>query len=77
MPTYTFTRKSTGEEWTINISLAEREELLKDPDIEQSLCTPAFGDSARMGLRKPDMWFRDKLRQIKKHNPRSNINTFD
>lgn len=42
--------------------------------------SPAIGDSIRLGLRKPDSAFRDRLKEIKKHHSRgltdSTVNTF-
>jgi hypothetical protein len=77
MPTYTFRRKSTGEEWTTNIKISERDELVADPDIEQLIVSaPILSDSARMGLAKPSDHFRDRLKEIKRKHWKSNINTW-
>jgi hypothetical protein len=35
MPVYTFKNNKTGEEWTEIMNMSEREEVLKDKDIEQ------------------------------------------
>lgn len=75
MPTYTFKRKSTGEEWTEFMTMSAREELLKDADVTQLIVSaPVLGYNVVTG--KPSDAFRDKLREIKKSNPRSTINTF-
>ena len=63
------------------MSMAEREEYLKaNPHIQQQLAAPALGDPIRLGLRKPDNGFRDRLKEIKKQHSRgltrSSINTF-
>lgn len=77
MPTYTFTRKSTGETWTTFCTIAERDVFVADDDIEQSICAPAFGDSSRMGVgRKPDGWLRDKFKALNKHHRGANLNTW-
>lgn len=74
MPSYTFKNLDSGEIFESNLSLSEREELLKDPNIEQMI-TSAPGLISGVSL-KPDSGFRDVLKKIKKNNIRSNINTF-
>lgn len=78
MPTYSFRNRVTGEVSEVLATLAEREAILSDPDIEQMPCSPAL-HSGR-GMRKPDREFRDRLQQIKDINSRgftkSTINTF-
>ncbi len=82
MPTYSFKNLNTGEEWTTIMSMSEREEYLKaNPEIQQQLiAAPALGDSIRLGLKKPDNAFRDRLKEIKKAHSKgitkSSINTF-
>lgn len=82
MPSYTFLNTDSGEVFTTIMSIAEREEYLKaNPHIQQQLISaPALGDSIRLGLKKPDNGFRDRLKEIKKHHSRglsrSTINTF-
>ena len=82
MPSYTFLNTESGEMFTTIMSIAEREEYLKaNPHIQQQLISaPALGDSIRLGLKKPDNGFRDRLKEIKKHHSRgitrSTINTF-
>ena len=82
MPTYTFLNTDSGETFTTIMSIAEREEYLKaNPHIQQQLISaPALGDSIRLGLKKPDNGFRDRLKEIKKQHSkginRSTINTF-
>ena len=82
MPSYTFLNTESGEMVTTIMSIAEREEYLKaNPHIQQQLISaPALGDSIRLGLKKPDNGFRDRLKEIKKHHSRgitrSTINTF-
>ena len=82
MPSYSFKNLNTGEEWTTVMSISEREEFLREnPHVQQQLiAAPALGDSIRMGLRKPDNGFRDRLKEIKKAHSKgitkSSINTF-
>lgn len=82
MPSYTFLNTTSGEVFTTIMSIAEREEYLKDnPHIQQQLISaPSIGDSIRLGLKKPDNGFRDRLREIKKAHSRglsrSTVNTF-
>lgn len=82
MPTYLFKDLNTGEEQELFMSITERGEYLaSNPHITQLVHgAPALGDSIRLGLRKPDDGFRDRLKEIKKHHSRgmtkSSINTF-
>ena len=82
MPTYTFLNTESGEVFTTIMSIAEREDYLKaNPHIQQQLISaPALGDSIRLGLKKPDNGFRDRLKEIKKAHSRgitrSTVNTF-
>lgn len=82
MPSYTFKNLNTGEEFTTVMSMSEREEYLKNnPHMQQVIhSAPALGDSIRMGLKKPDDGFRDRLREIKKAHSRgftkATVNTF-
>lgn len=73
MPTYTFRRLSTGEEWTDFLSISSRDELVKDPDIEQVPVAPAIISGVAV---KPDNGFRDVLKKVKSSHWGSNINTF-
>ena len=82
MPSYTFLNTDSGETFTTIMSIAEREDYLKaNPHIQQQLISaPALGDSIRLGLKKPDNGFRDRLKEIKKAHSkgftRSTVNTF-
>jgi hypothetical protein len=68
MPSYTFKNVETDEVSTVMMSISEREEFLKtNPHMQQVIhSAPALGDSIRLGVRKPDEAFRDRLREIKK-----------
>lgn len=82
MPTYLFKDLNTGEEQELFMSITERDEYLaNNPHITQLVHgAPSLGDPIRLGLKKPDDGFRDRLKEIKKHHSRgmsrSSINTF-
>lgn len=74
MPTYTFRRKSTGEEWDEFCSFSEHDTMLQDPDIEQVPCAPAIVGG--VGGMKTDSGFNDILKNIKKRSGKNNtVNT--
>lgn len=81
MPNYTFLNTETGESTTVYMSMDERDQFVKNnPHMQQQIhSAPALGDSIRLGLRKPDDGFRDRLREIKKAHSKgftkSTINT--
>jgi len=78
MPIYEFKNKKTKKIHEEFFSWSEREAYLKaNPNMEPVMAQTNVGDPIRMGHVKPSGWFRDKLKSIKKHNPGSNINTFD
>jgi hypothetical protein len=78
MPFYNIRNKPTGHEWQELCSWSELQQLLeKFPEFELLPSRPNFGDPIRMGITKPPESFRDLLRNMKKHKPRSRINTFD
>ena len=82
MPSYTFKDLNTEEELTMIMSMSEREEYVKsNPHMQQVIhSAPALGDPIRLGLKKPDNGFRDRLKEIKKAHSRgltkSTIQTF-
>jgi hypothetical protein len=82
MPTYTFLNTTNGESFTEIMSMSEREEYLaSNPHIQQQIVSaPSLGDSIRLGLKKPENGFRDRLREIKKAHSRgltkSTVNVF-
>lgn len=82
MPIYTFLDTETGDVFEETMSMSERENFLKkNKHIQQQIVSaPAIGDSIRIGLKKPDDAFRDRLREIKKTHSRgltkASINTF-
>ena len=82
MPSYLFLNTNTNEEFEDFMSISAMEEYLaSNPHIQPLMNgAPAIGDSIRLGLRKPDDAFRDRLREIKKAHSKglskANINTF-
>jgi len=82
LPTYLLKNINTNEEHELFMGISEKEDFLKaNPQFIQLLNgAPSIGDSIRLGLRKPDDAFRDRLREIKKNAQkgisRSTINTF-
>ena len=82
MPTYLFLNTDTNQEFVEFMTISEMEEYLaSNPHIQPLMNgAPSIGDSIRLGLRKPDNAFRDRLREIKKAHSKglskSTINTF-
>jgi hypothetical protein len=81
MPIYSFRNKETGEETEEIMSMSSLNKFIKDNShLEFIVGAPAIGDSIRLGLRKPDAAFRDRLKEIKKQHSKgfskSTVNTF-
>jgi len=81
MPIYSFRNKTTGEETEEMMSMSSLDKFIKkNPHLEFIVGAPGIGDSIRLGLKKPDASFRDRLKEIKKQHSkgfyRSTINTF-
>lgn len=76
MPTYTFVNKESAEEFTVIMSIKERDEFLaNNPTYTQALAAPSYGDSVRLGVRKIDRGFNDVLQKAKSAHLHSTINT--
>ena len=75
MPIYNFKNLTTGEVTEEVLSIAERDERVKDPNIQQ-LISGAPSLSYGGTRSKPDDGFRDVLKRIKSKHYKSNINTF-
>ena len=76
MPTYTFLNTDTNEETNLFMTIAQYEQYKQDnPHMKQKLATPAFGDSVRLGIRRPDDNFNDVLKKAKSAHKYSTINT--
>lgn len=73
MPTYNFRNKETGEETSEFMSISALDQyLLDNPHLEQGLSgTPMIGYSYNSA--KPDQYWKDRLREIKKSHYKSNI----
>ena len=73
MPTYDFKNKKTDKVYEKKMTIAERDQFLKDnPDLESIMGRPMIVTGVD-GLRKPDDSFRDILRNIdKKHKSKQN-----
>lgn len=78
MPNYTFLDKNTNKEFDVTMSISEHDKYLEENEhIIQIIKSVPLCDPTRVGVTtKPDDGFRDVLRNIKKNNPRSNVNTF-
>jgi hypothetical protein len=80
MPTWNFKNTKTGEEvehffqnWK-----AKEEWCEANPDFQTLLGAPSLVSGVSLGKgNKPAEGFRELLRNAKKKNPRSNINTWD
>lgn len=75
MPEYTIEDKKTGKTETLVMSIAERDQYLKDNPDKQQIFTKANGFIPGVSL-KPDGVFRDMLKEMKKAHPGSTINTY-
>lgn len=78
MAYYTFQNKETGKEQDFVMPISELDAFkANNPHLEQVLSALGIADPTRVGVTsKPDEGFRDILRQVKKNNWKSNINTF-
>jgi hypothetical protein len=79
MPTYSFKDTRSQDCWGEYMSIAEKEKFLEDnPNVIQLISSPSIIlDSLKLGRKKPDSAFRDKLKEIKKAHPLGGgINTF-
>ena len=78
MPTYKFQNNETGEEFELFMSISERDEFVKNnPNLTQLVHGfPGMADPTRIGRVRPDDGFRDVLKEVKKRNRGSNINTW-
>ena len=66
MPTYTLSRKSTGEQWDEFCSYDELNKILEqDEDIVRQLSTPLIVSGVGGVLSKTDDGWKDNLKRIK------------
>jgi hypothetical protein len=74
MPEYRFKNKTTNKVWNEWMTISQCDEFVKDPNIEQMV----FGSPRivrGVGSPKTAASFKEKLKQIKKANRGSTINT--
>lgn len=83
MPNYDYHCETCGKDFEINMPIAKRNEPINeecsrsDCSLKLSPSLPKIGyDSFNLSGRKPDNGFRDKLREIKRNHPGTNINTY-
>ena len=79
MPTYTFRNSETEEVFDqFFTSFSKKDEFLEQNPHLQQIHTSGVGvcDPIRLGIRKPDDAFRDRLKDIKRSHRGSKINTF-
>ena len=77
MPTYTFEDIENGNVENLTMTISELDDYKKDnPNMKQVLGSFGISDPIRMGLRKPDEGFRDRLKDIKRSHKGSTINTW-
>lgn len=77
MPLYSMRDTTTGVVQELWLSMAEREQYLVDnPHVEQLVSAPPIGDSIRLGRKRPDGWFTDKMKEIKRNHRHSTVNTW-
>lgn len=75
MPLYDFRNKDTGEVFEKFMSIAAKEEYLKEnPNIESMLGMNALIDPVRLGVRKADNGFKEVLQRIHEKTPGSTLN---
>lgn len=76
MPTYTFINTETNEKVNEIMTVAERDEYLKNkPHVKQCLAAPSFGDPARLGITKTPDSFNSLLNHVKSSHLHSTVNT--
>lgn len=78
MPSYEFKNTKTGEVVEKFCSISQRDEMIASGEWEMyhSGSAAAIGDPVRMGMKKPDANFRDRLKEIQKAHPRGKVNTW-
>jgi len=75
MPTYSFINTETQEEFSDFMTMTEMVTYLRDnPHISQTINTPPLISYSHTG--KPEAGFRDLLKEIKRNNRGSKINTY-
>jgi predicted nucleic acid-binding Zn ribbon protein len=72
MPTYTFRKKDTGEVYDVHVSMSEREEILKDDNIEQIISSPKIVRDVGSMIKTSDA-FKETIAKIKETYKINNI----
>ena len=76
MPIYQYKNEETGEVSDKFMSISDMEQFeIDNPHMKKMIQPVAFGDSARMGIRKTDDNFNSLLKNMKKKNAGSTIKT--
>lgn len=77
IPTYNFRNKVTGEEWTSEqMTIADMERTLREnKDLDVLPAATPYGDAWRMGVLRPSDGMNDLLKDIKRRNRGSTIQT--
>ncbi len=75
MPTYTFRNKETGETFDQFMTIASREQFLKEnPNLETIISGASMMmDPVRAGVRKVDNGFKEVLQKIHSRTPGSKL----
>jgi hypothetical protein len=77
MPLYDFKNKDTGEVFEKFMSIAAKEEYLKEnPNIESMLGMNALIDPVRLGIHRPDQGFKEVLQRIDEKTAGSRLKDF-
>jgi hypothetical protein len=81
VPYYTFRKRGLKKEFVLELSMAGREDYLKEhPEMEQVMTSVAIAAPMNLGIKgvknKPDASFRDLLKTMKKKHRGSTINNF-
>jgi len=72
MPLYEFINKETNETFDKFMSIASREDYLKEnPHIQPVLSAPPLVDPVSIGVRRTDQGFKEVLQRIDKLTPGS------
>jgi len=76
MPIYQYKNEDTGEISDHFMSIASMQQFdIDNPHMKKIIHAPAIGDSARLGIKKTPDSFNDMLKDIKKNNAGSTIET--
>ena len=78
MPVYTIRNNITGERREYTMSISDYENFMAaNPEMTREYSPIVVGvDNMNYGGKKPDGWFRDKLKSIKKHYGGEGMNTW-